>query len=90
MKNGQSQRILKHLLEHPNKDVSAVDLHRIGSGKENGWCASLSRRVSDIRDLGYDLVKSKDKTVCGQRHTWYRLQVHPQMNLNLDSKLQFP
>jgi len=69
---GQTQRILEHLLAHPNLDVQAVVLHRIGSGKEQGFCASLSRRISDLRAMGHNVVKSRDEVVNGQRQTWYR------------------
>ena len=72
---GQAKRILEYLLAHSNEDVSAVDLHRIGSGKELGWCASISRRISDLRALGYQVRKSKDVMVNSQRRTWYRLTV---------------
>lgn len=73
IRTGQTQRILEYLLLVPNEDVPAITLHQIGSGKENGFCASLSRRISDIRAMGYDVVKSRDETKNGQRHTWYKL-----------------
>lgn len=72
---GQSDRMLAHLQAHPNMMVEAVLLHRIGSGKDGGYCGSLSRRISDIRKRGYTLVKSKDATVDGQRQTGYTLVV---------------
>ena len=80
---GQTKRILKHLLAHANEEVPSVMLHRIGSGKEHGYCASLSRRISDIRDLGYDLKMCREETVNGQRRTFYRLTIVPQMELQL-------
>lgn len=71
--NGQAQRILARLQATPNQDVPAVELHRAGSGSEHGWCASISRRISDLRKQGHDVVLSRDETVNGQRHTWYKL-----------------
>ena len=75
--NGQTKRIYEHLLNNIGKDVPSVDLHRIGSGKEFGWCGSLSRRISDCRKIasesGMILIKSKDVYINGQRYTWYRL-----------------
>lgn len=71
---GQAKRILAHLLENPDKEIPAVTLNRIGSGKENGWCASFTRRISDIRKLGYNVVKCYDFMVDGQRHTGYKIR----------------
>jgi hypothetical protein len=48
---GQRQRILERLKQ--GGEVPAIELHRIGSGKENGFCASLTRRISEIREAGF-------------------------------------
>lgn len=49
-------------------------LHVEASGKPNGYCGSLSRRISDLRKLGLDVRKSRDeRDKAGQRYTWYRL-----------------
>lgn len=68
---------MAHLKAKPNEDVPAVELHRVGSGKENGFCASLSRRVSDIRQMGFDLIVSIDRRMAGQRQTFYKLRTAP-------------
>lgn len=70
----QTYRILNYLKARPNQDVPAIELHKAGSGHEYGFCASLSRRISDIRKLDFDVTVSRDEwTPDGQRHTWYRL-----------------
>jgi hypothetical protein len=69
---GQTGRIYKFLAERPNVEVSSVELHRVGSGKENGWCNSISRRVSDCRSLGMTLVKTREIIVSGSRQTYYK------------------
>lgn len=71
--NAQSRRMADAFRAAPDTDISSVDLHRIGSGKENGWLASFSRRISDLRAQNLNVVKSIDKVVLGQRQTSYRL-----------------
>lgn len=71
----QTERLLKHLYDNANRDVPATELHRIGSGKDNGYLGSLSRRISDLRQTGWVVVKSRDTWVDGQRQTAYRLIV---------------
>jgi len=73
-KNGQKIRILKYLLKHKNREVAAIDLQRAGSGSEYGWCASLSRRISDIRSMGFRLEKTRDVWDNGKRFTFYTLK----------------
>ena len=73
-KNGQTSRILKYLLKHKNREVSALDLHEAGSGSDYGWCASQSRRISDIRAMGFRLEKTRDVWDNGQRFTFYTLK----------------
>ena len=68
--NGQRQRILDALLK--GKEIPAIDLHKIGSGNNNGFCASLSRRISEIRDEGYDVICRKENHD-GKTHTFYTL-----------------
>ena len=70
MNTGQRARILQRLLH--GDEVAAVELHRIGSGKENGYCASLTRRISEIRDAGY-IVRCREERENGQIHTFYTL-----------------
>ena len=73
--HGQRQRILDHLLV--SGEVPAVVLHRIGSGKENGWCSSFSRRISEIREQGFDVRCRKETQPNGQMHTFYTLVKQP-------------
>jgi hypothetical protein len=75
--NGQTSRILKALLDAEGQEVSAVVLHRIGSGTHLGWCGSLSRRISDIRALGH-AVAMRDEWREGRRWTYYTLTPKPQ------------
>lgn len=63
-----------HARHNANRDITAVMLHNYASGKPNGYCGSLSRRISDLRKLGLDVRLSRDeRDEAGQRHTWYRL-----------------
>jgi hypothetical protein len=55
--NKQSERILK-ALQATTEPVAMPELSRIGSGKDNGWCASFTRRISDLREAGHDIVVS--------------------------------
>ena len=55
----------------PNLEINAPFLHQTGSGKANGYCASMSRRISDLRKMGLNIVKTKDEYVDGQRNTAY-------------------
>ena len=71
--NSQTTRILETLLANKGREVASVDLHRAGSGKENGYCASFSRRISDIRALGYHVQCRKEMQPDGQMHTFYTL-----------------
>jgi len=66
----QTSRILAALLDAKGEEVSGAELSRIGSGKDNGWCASLSRRISDIRKLGHP-VECRKKTIEGQVQSRY-------------------
>ena len=70
--SGQNARILAHFRAHPNEDIPAVELQRIGSGKSTGWCASFTRRIADCRELGNDIRLTRDEVINGQRRTWYR------------------
>jgi len=74
MKNYQNQadRMLNEFMACPNTEISSVALHRIGSGKQNGFLASFGRRISDLRKRGYD-IRCSDIWVKGQRHTFYKL-----------------
>jgi hypothetical protein len=55
--NQQSKLILK-ALQDAKEPIAMPELSRIGSGKENGWCASFTRRISDLRELGHNIVVS--------------------------------
>lgn len=71
----QTQRILDHFLAHPNEEIPLVTLHRVGSGKELGFCSSISRRISGVRKLGYDAQLTRTEFHDGQKWTWYRLNL---------------
>lgn len=71
-KSEQGTRIATHFLNHPNEDIPALDLHVIGSNKDYGFCASLSRRISDLRAIGMNIILSRDERVNNQRRTWYK------------------
>ena len=73
--NSQTERIGAYLALFPNQDVSAIELHRAGAEKEGGFVASLSRRISDLRDAGMSVILSRDVRVGTQRQTFYRLNV---------------
>lgn len=63
----QSRRIYDYLKERAGEEVSAVKLHRIGSGKENGFCGSFSKRIWEAREeahaQGGAIVLTKDEFV---------------------------
>ena len=68
--HGQRQRILERLLQGGR--VPMPELHRIGSGRPDGFCASLTRRLSEIRSQGYAVTCYK-QVVDGQTRTEYEL-----------------
>ena len=68
----QTKRILELLMENKGREVPSVDLHRAASPSGNGFCGSLSRRISDIRELGYT-VDCRKEQVGQQIHTFYTL-----------------
>ena len=70
--NLQSKRMALLFLTMPDTDISAIDHSPGRSGKPNGFLASFSRRISDLRAQGMNIVKSVDKIVSGQRQTAYR------------------
>jgi hypothetical protein len=48
------------------------ELSRAGSGKPDGFCASFTRRISDLRDDGHVILMTMQ--ICGNvRHTFYEL-----------------
>lgn len=77
----QAKRILAVFLKLPDEDISAIRLHGAGSGKPMGFVASLSRRISDLRQQGYNIVKSREERKEGQRHTFYRLIKNPDLEI---------
>lgn len=70
-RDGQIQRILERLQQ--GDEIPAIELHRAGSGKEHGFCASLSRRISDLRDAGHVVHCRKERQPDGTLHTFYTL-----------------
>lgn len=69
--HGQRQRILDRLMLGGR--VPMPDLHRIGSGKETGFCASLTRRITEIREQGFVVICHKRTASDGQIQTEYEL-----------------
>jgi hypothetical protein len=73
MKIGQTKKIGDFLADHIGQEIPAIHLHQMGSGKANGFCASLSRRISDLREQGMDITCRKETTVGGQINSHYTL-----------------
>lgn len=73
----QSARMLAVFKANPNTDISALKLHRAGSGKPNGFLASISRRLSDLRAQGHRIILSRREMKDGVVHTWYKLVTTP-------------
>jgi hypothetical protein len=55
--NKQSERILK-ALQAAKEPIAMPELSRTGSGKPDGWCASFTRRISDLRAAAHNIVVS--------------------------------
>lgn len=72
----QTSRILEALLKFQGKEVPVLVLHVAGSGKEMGFVASMSRRISDCRALGHHITCRKE-TVNEQVHSFYTLRPKP-------------
>ena len=79
MRDGQTARILAYLKLYPNEWIDMVTLSRVGSGKPTGFCASISRRAADIRQMGYNL-ENKTEQVEGQKYSYYRLNTTTPMS----------
>lgn len=73
MRTGQTQRILAYFQAHLGKEISALELHKAGSGNPYGFCASISRRISDLRKLGYDVRLTTNVVRDGHRYTFYTM-----------------
>jgi hypothetical protein len=71
MKNNQTENLAKLFRENPNVEFLMPYLHRIGSKSLTGFCCSFTRRISDLRKMGLNIVKTKDEYVDGQRNTAY-------------------
>ena len=69
---GQASRILACLIYNRGREIAAPVLHRVGSNKPHGFVASLSRRISDLRDLGYN-VTCRRQVLNGQTRTYYKI-----------------
>lgn len=57
----QSNRILKALQDAKGDYVPMPKLSRLGSGIRNGWTASFSRRISDLRKDGHCINKRETR-----------------------------
>lgn len=71
-KSKQGERMLQ-ALQASAMPLSAAALSRIGSGKPDGWTASFTKRISELRSRGFEVRKVVDLRVDGQRHTSYQL-----------------
>jgi hypothetical protein len=67
----QGERILKALQESNGQFIPMPELSRIGSGKPDGWVASFTKRISELRAKGHP-IELMDERVNGQRQTKYR------------------
>lgn len=77
LKGGQAQRLFDLFVSRPDEHISSLEIDRAGSGKENGWLKSPSRRISDIREAGLNVVCSKKERIDGQLRTYYMNVVNP-------------
>lgn len=68
---GQRERILQRLKQGGR--VPMPLLQSIGSGKEHGFVASFTRRISEIRKQGYNVVCHRTTTPDGVIQTEYEL-----------------
>lgn len=66
----QAARILARLKQGGR--VPMVELSRIGSGKPDGWVASFSKRISELRASGATIICHEERHD-GTRHTFYEL-----------------
>jgi hypothetical protein len=73
MKTTQNDRIKQCLLDSPFAKIPAPVLHNAAAVKPYGYCGSLSRRISDLRESGMDIVMS-DEYEGRERHTFYEYQ----------------
>jgi len=72
----QGKRIMELLLDNANDECRAIDLHHAGSGyKRSGFVASLSRRISDLRDAGNNITCRRETQRDGQVFTFYTLHL---------------
>jgi hypothetical protein len=75
---GQSKIILDYFKARPGVEIPSVDLHRVASGKDGGWLNSLTRRISDVRQMlateGQTVIMSRmEITASGERHSHYKM-----------------
>ena len=54
--NSQCSRILAALVAGKGTWVPAPTLHRAGSGKENGYVGSLTKRIDELRRRGHNIL----------------------------------
>jgi len=61
----QYQKVLNHLIDHGSiSALEAAELYRV---------RSLSRRICDLKDEGFEIVSEWRKDPLGQRYKKYRL-----------------
>ena len=67
---GQTTVLKLYFESAPGRELSAPFLHATAS--PNGhYIGSLSRRISDLRHLGMNVVKTRDEWIKGVRNTAY-------------------
>lgn len=70
----QSQRLWDFLQANPNREFDAPALNRVAAGSGQ-YVSSISKRISEVRsaarNIGCDLLKTKDEWVGRQRQTGY-------------------
>lgn len=66
----QAARILARLQQGGR--VPMPELSRYASGKPDGWVASFSKRISDLRCEGHTIICHEFR-INGARHTFYEL-----------------
>ena len=78
----QTDRLIARLAQTPGEDVPMPELARCLSDGGQGTGICVSRRVYDARAVGkvkgFSIPKPVQRTVDGQRQTFYRLEYFEQ------------
>lgn len=68
----QTARILAYFKANPHKCIPMPELSRIGSGSDNGWCASFTKRIHECRALVDGEIKMTIEHREESKHTFYQ------------------